>query len=269
MHLKVYLTNKLQDNSQNINQLSDKQVQSLQSFEQNKKIMSRRYNLTRSVTPIADSIQMSEVTNYTPPVQGTQKVVLLSNQGEQAGIARFNISIKRLTVNIDDILPVPVFGILDYESQYAEVLAPYLPPGCTYVLAPTDNNKGLKITYTVGGNSDIIEVTVKEKPYLSLLRGTQTSSIKLSQMKAKITDVANSELFTETIRPLINSLFGMTTSNPFTADDWLRDDQYLQTIRTINQDVDVDAETTVIFNFSPVAENLTLTSTVRQYSTIR
>ena len=261
------------------------QLKNMQSFEQTNKNMSRfnrsKYDnlggrtvgtteLMTVSNPIVEQILNNSSTPNVAPNANASNVILLQNEGVKTGVARFNLSIDRKTSAIAAILPVPVFGALDYESDYTDVIAPYLPAGCTYVIERTADKKGLKITYTSGLNVDIVEVTVKEKPYLSLLRGTQTSVIKLSQMKAKIFDVADEEQFSETIRPVINTLFGLSTSNPFTADDWLRDDQYVQTMRTINQDISVDAETTVIFGMTPIADNvMTITTTVSKYETIR
>lgn len=266
----------------NINLLNDAYIQKLSAFEKTNKEMSRFKSKvnnylasSRSVMPNPEVITspLVETIMNTPnvaPNAASSNVVLLQNEGVQTGVARFNLTIYRKTANIASVLPVPVFGALDYESDYVEVLAPYLPAGCTYVIERTSDKKGLKITYTVGMASDIVEVNVKEKPYLSLLRGTQTSTIKLSQMKAKIFDVADEQQFSETIRPVINTLFGLATSNPFTADDWLRDDQFVQTMRTINQDVNVDAETTVVFGMTNIANNvMTITTTVGRYQTIR
>ncbi len=259
--------------------MKGRDIQNLQSFEKTQNMAyNRRFNNYRTAEPTQlmsseQAVQLLSDTNTAVPYVPSNRptVVVLDNSSKVVdAVAKFNLTIDRKTANIDAVLPVPVFGALDYESEYTDVITPYLPAGCTYAITRTTDKKGLIITYTAGANIDAVHITVKEKPYLSLLRGTQGSVIRLSQIKAKIFDTLDQEQFSEQIRPVFNSLFGLSTSNPFTADDSLRDDQFIETMRTINQEITVDAETTIIFGMSAIADNvLVLTTSVSRFSTER
>lgn len=251
-----------------INSLLARDIQNLDAFETKKNDMTRirKGAFNHYLSTANDTTITEEIT--TRPTQ--DRVIVMKEAGVPQGAARFNLSINRPTANIAEILYVPIFGCLDYEADYVDVINKYLSAGTVLTIARTADKRGLTFTYVKGGQTDIITVQIAEKPYVAMLRGTQGSLIKLSQIKAKIGDAANEEQFTAQIIPFINSLFGRATEDKFTADDWLRDDQYVQTMRTINQDINIDAESGVIFGMYNVAGNLlTMTTVVQKFETSR
>ena len=184
--------------------------------------------------------------------------------------AMFDIIMKRLTANIASPLPAPIFGALDKESDYTEIIPVLVPDGVSYVIDRTTDRKGLKITYTDGVGTDIVEISCVQNAYLNLLRATQGSLIKLEQNKLNISDVTHVSQFSKKVQVTKNTLFGRDTTDSFTPNQFKTDMQNQNDIRVITQNFDVDAETSLVFMIEPVANfEVTLTSYVSKFSTVR
>ena len=184
--------------------------------------------------------------------------------------AMFDINIERKTANIAADLPVPLFGALDFESDYTEILPSSLPAGTTYIVEKTADKKGLKFTYTQAGNVDIIEVNCVQNAYNNLLRATQGSILQLEQNKLNISDVAQVAQFTRKVQVVKNTLFGRDTSDSFTPNQFKTDMQNQNDIRVITQNFSIDAESSFIILVRPVdAFVIGWTSYVSKFSTSR
>lgn len=183
--------------------------------------------------------------------------------------AQFTLNITRNSANIAAILPVPLFGILDKESSYKEIVAQSLPSGTTFSLAVSPTGKGIRYTYVNGGNTDTIDVECPQVPYVNLLRASQGSILTMTQNKMTIDDVANQSQFSQAVEIVHNTLFGKFTSDSFTPNDYKSDLQNQNDIRIFTNIITIDQETTLLFQSIAEATGFSLTSFVHSYSTAR
>ncbi|NBP69724.1 MAG: hypothetical protein EBU52_13375 [Cytophagia bacterium] len=92
--------------------------------------------------------------------------------------AIFDITITRNSANIGASLPLPIFGVLDRESNYVEIISQDLPAGTVLTsIALTPSGKGLRFTYTSGLNVDSIDIECAQVPYVNILRATWVCDI--------------------------------------------------------------------------------------------
>lgn len=180
--------------------------------------------------------------------------------------ATFDILIERLSNEIDSILPVPVFGVLDNESDWIEILNQFLPPGVTYTVTRSADRKSLDFTFTSGGSNDIIRVSCNQFPYVSFLTAGLDSVFKLSQNKLEISDVAQVSQFSRPIHIFNRSMFGSDLSDTITPNQFKSDLQNQNDMRTINQIITIDKERTLCFLINPAKLVLTMTSFVQAYN---
>lgn len=184
--------------------------------------------------------------------------------------AMFDITITRKTANIAADLPAPLFGVLDKESDYSEILPQLLPVGCSYEIARTTDRKGLKITYTLGLNSDIIEITCAQVPYLNLLRASQGSVLRMEQNKMNISDVSVQSQFRNKVQVTRNTIFGKDTNDSYTPNQFKSDMQNQNDIRTITANFNVDLETSFTVLVAQEANfDVTMTSYISEFSVQR
>ena len=187
--------------------------------------------------------------------------------------AIFDLTITRNTANIASALPLPVFGTLDYESNYVEIISQDLPANVTLTsIAKSPSNKGLRFTYTnsVGPVTDTIDVECAQVPYVNILRSSQGSLLKFSQCKMQISDVTIQAQFSRKVSIVVNTIFGKNTSDSFTPNQFKSDLQNQNDIRTISSVQNVDQETSMVFLVNPTAAfSITYTAYVEKFETSR
>lgn len=243
-------------------------INELSSFEKMKK---NRFNTLANFLGTDTLSQINAPVGYVKEVlNDSPSPRIYDIQRAPDSAAMFDILIERKTANIASNLPVPIFGALDFESDYTEILPASLPAGCTYVIEKTSDKKGLKITYTVGPNSDIIEINCVQNAYNNLLRATQGSILQLEQNKLNISDVAEVAQFAQKVQVVKNTLFGRDTNDSFTPNQFKTDMQNQNDIRVITQNFSIDAESSFIILVRPVASfTIGWTSYVSKFSTSR
>lgn len=181
--------------------------------------------------------------------------------------ALFDIIITRHTAAIASVLPIPVFGVLDQESDWIEIVSPYLAAGITYTVERGADLKSLDFTFTSGMNVDIVNVSCNQVPYVNLLAAGLDSVFRLQQIKMQISDVAQQLQFSQSVRTFDRSFFGFHKDDQFTPNQFKSDLQNQNDIRTINNIIDVDKQRTMLFGLVPVAAfSLTLSSFVQAYN---
>lgn len=184
--------------------------------------------------------------------------------------AMFDITITRKTANIAADLPIPLFGVLDRESDYSEILPQLLPVGTSYEIARTTDRKGLKFTFTSGLNVDIVEVTCAQVPYLNLLRASQGSMLRMEQNKMNISDVSVQNQFRNKVQVTRNTIFGKDTNDSYTPNQFKSDMQNQNDIRTITANFNVDLETSFTILIAQQANfDVTMTSYISEFSVQR
>ncbi len=185
--------------------------------------------------------------------------------------AIFDITISRASANINASLPLPIFGCLDKESNYTEIINQDLPAGTVLTSITTSpTGKGLRFTYTSGLNVDTIDVECAQVPYVNILRASQTSLLKMQQNKLQISDVTKQTQFSQKVGIVVNTIFGKNTSDSYTPNQFKSDLQNQNDIRTITTVTDIDSETSMVFLVIPEASfSLTFTSYIQKFETNR
>jgi hypothetical protein len=185
----------------------------------------------------------------------------------------FDLVITRNSANIAQYLPIPLFGALDFESKYKDIISSFLPLSTiTYELAVSPSGKGLRFTFTnsVGPAVDTIDVECSQVAYVNLLRASQGSILKFSENKINISDVTKQAQFTQAVTLFKNSLFGKLEKDSFTPNQFKSDLQNQNDIRTITIQWDIDQESSVVYLINNTAGFVvTQTSYVESYSTSR
>jgi hypothetical protein len=180
--------------------------------------------------------------------------------------AMFDILIVRDSADLAFVLPVPIFGVLDQESDWTEIMAPFLAAGMTYVVARAADKKSITITYTVGGTSDVVTISCNQVPYVNLLAAGLDSVFRMQQLKLQISDVTNQSQFSQSVRIFDRSFFGYHKDDQFTPNQFKTDLQNQNDIRTINNLIDIDKQRTILFGITAVAQTFTVSAFVQAYN---
>ena len=180
--------------------------------------------------------------------------------------ATFDIIISRLTANINAILPIPIFGVLDQESDWIEIMSQFLAPGTTYVIERTADRKSLNFIFTSGGVSDTITLSCNQVPYVNLIIAGLDSVFKMQQNKLTISDVAQQLQFSQSIEIFNRSFFGRKESDSITPNQYKSDLQNQNDMRTINQILSIDKQRSLLFKIVPVVNfSVTMSSFIQKY----
>lgn len=179
--------------------------------------------------------------------------------------AQMNFRIIRNTAAIALYLPVPLFGVLSQESDWASIMAQELPASdITYTVTRTADRKGLRFTYTQGANVDTIDVFLNELPYTEFLRGLQTALMKLSQTKMRVSALAAADQFAQSIKFYDSSQFGRKSNDSINPDSFDTDLSQKDNIRIITTVIDIDPERTMVFQIKNTAALTTSLNTFVQ-----
>lgn len=254
--------------TQLINELRKEDLQGLESLENMSDKGLKNYLSSVGLGSLPTNEARALVRSMRPDA-GTVTVVDSFRAPVSAAI--FDITITRATANINASLPLPIFGVLDRESNYAEIINQDLPSGTVLTSITTSGSgKGLTFTYTSGLNVDTIDVECAQVPYVNILRASQTSLLKMQQNKLQISDVTKQTQFSQKVGIVVNTIFGKNTSDSYTPNQFKSDLQNQNDIRTITTITDIDSETSMVFLVIPEAAfSLTFTSYIQKFETNR
>lgn len=181
--------------------------------------------------------------------------------------ALFDILITRNSANIAAPLPIPIFGVLDQESDWIEIIGQFLASGITYEVTRGADKKSLDFTFTAAGPlTDVVNVSCNQVPYVNLLAAGLDSVFRMQQLKMQISNVANQLQFSQSVRTFDRSFFGFHKDDQFTPNQFKTDLQNQNDIRTINNLIDVDKQRTILVSMIAVAETLTISAFVQAYN---
>lgn len=175
---------------------------------------------------------------------GSVKVNPVGNQTrgniDMNTVAQVSIVVRRATNNIALPLPVPIFGVISYESLYDGLLN--LPTGVT--AAFTVGARGeLVITFTQGLNVDIVTISCNSVPYVNLLRATQTDVFQIKGTRYSISDTSVLSQFDTQFRIARRSIFGKTDFDDISIAAYKDPQQQQQGIIDLKFATDIDKET--------------------------
>jgi hypothetical protein len=179
--------------------------------------------------------------------------------------AVFTINVTRATASINQTLPVPIFGVLDQESDWIEIMSQFLIAGTTYAVTRNADRKSLDFAFTSGMNTDIITVSVEEAPYVNLLIAGLDMVFRMQQIKMSISDVANQTQFQQAVNIFNRSPFGHNENDKFTPNQYKTDLQNQNDIRTINQIIDIDKQRTILVKMIPDAASISFDTFIQAY----
>ena len=197
--------------------------------------------------------------------QGNPLVTPVADFRSPSSAATFDLLIERLSINIPEVLPVPLFGVLDQESDWVETMSNNLPIGVTYTVARTTDRKGLEFDFALGAAHDIITVRCNQVPYVNLLIAGLDSVFKMQQNKLEISDVTKTAQFSQSILIFNRSMFGHVENDSITPSQYKTDLQNQNDIRIINQILDIDKQRSLLVRFIPAAMTLTFTSFIQSF----
>lgn len=254
--------------SQLINELRKEDLQGLESLENMSDKGLNNYLRSVGLQNLPTNEARALVRSMRPDAGA---VTVVDSFRAPVSAAIFDITITRATANINAALPLPIFGVLDRESNYAEIINQDLPSGTVLTsITASGSGKGLTFTYTSGANVDTIDVECAQVPYVNILRASQTSLLKMQQNKLQISDVTKQTQFSQKVGIVVNTIFGKNTSDSYTPNQFKSDLQNQNDIRTITTITDIDSETSMVFLVIPEAAfSLTFTSYIQKFETNR
>ena len=197
--------------------------------------------------------------------EGNPLVTPVADFRSPSSAATFDLLIDRQSINIPFVLPVPLFGVLDQESDWTETMASNLPPGVTYTVTRALDKKSLDFDFALGAAHDIINVSCNQVPYVNLLIAGLDSVFKMQQNKLEISDVTKTAQFSQAILIFNRSMFGHVENDSITPSQYKTDLQNQNDIRVINQILDIDKQRSLLVRFIPAVMTLTFTSFIQSY----
>lgn len=165
--------------------------------------------------------------------------------------ATFDITIRRLTNNIDDVLPVGILGFAQSESGYFGLID--LPAGITYTYEG-GTSVGLpdryRYTFTKGVDTDIIEITCPQIPYPSFLQNSAVDRYRINNIRYVISDGLVQAQFAQVLDFKDSAIFGVKTSNPLTPNNFINPMDEKNNIVDIPVSMGFDKEKCIITGIS-------------------
>lgn len=208
---------------------------------------------------------------------GGKPLVVVRSHKPPGGVAykaQFDINITRLNNKIASPLPVAIFGPTHLRSGYNQFLIP--PTGATLDVVGGLNspvvgtNDRIRFTYTSGANVDDIDVTCNQVPYPVFLDALNNDLFKISNIRYRLTNNADTIQFSQSHKFQSKSLFGKERSDDVTIGAYVKPEQFQPGIVDIPVSADVDKETMFIVNVSDLATaypfNFTLSVFVEMYN---
>jgi hypothetical protein len=179
-------------------------------------------------------------------VQVARLVTPVADFRAPSSAATFDLLINRLTSNIPDVLYIPLFGVLDQESDWIEIMGQKLPATITYAVARGADRKSLDFTFTQGANVDVVNVSCNQTPWVNMMIAGLDSVFKMQQNKIEISDVAIARQFSYAIGIYNRSMFGHNENDTITPNQYKTDMQNQNDIRVINQILDIDKQRSLL-----------------------
>jgi hypothetical protein len=127
-----------------------------------------------------------------------------------------NITVTRETSKINANLPYILFDLNGYTSAYVSTMKQYLPSGTTMTAAPDPANGDILLTYTNGGNVDIVRISLtgSQISYSEFLQSMNQNFFKTQYIRQEYQNNASLLLqVSQTINFGLLSSLGMNNKN--------------------------------------------------------
>lgn len=148
-------------------------------------------------------------------------------------------------------LPAPLFGVLEYESNYSRVLAAFLPKdGSVKVksFAKTADGQSLLITFQSADDAvnETVLITGTNTIWTNLLRGMSSSLFEIVKPKIILGDVARINQFDQPVNIFDGSMFTAAKTDNISPQDYKTDYLSDNTVRILGDEVPVNPEKTIV-----------------------
>jgi hypothetical protein len=180
--------------------------------------------------------------------------------------AIFDLKIKRVTANIEETLPVPIFGPFDLASKYASVIGP-LPSGVSLVGVDSGKIAGgekiVTLTYRDNAstpNQDTVVISINQYEYPSFLEALKTSRFIVSRARYEVaeTSATGLQMLSTQFQSINRSMFGKKVENDIPLSGAKNPYQQQNGIVDIEGTFDIDAQTTWVLAFLPQENTVTI-----------
>jgi hypothetical protein len=192
--------------------------------------------------------------------------------------AQFDIHIERQGVATGVDLPVPIFGGFDSLSSYVAVISQFLPTGTTLsalsigntevgtgTIGSSKSSNSVVLAFTKGSNTDKIVITLGQYDYPSFLGALRSSKFIISNARYNIsnTDTGLNQL-TKPFKSIERSMFGAYVQNDIPLSSAKTPYQMQNGIVDINGTFKVNAQTSWVLQFGPIAQEVVISAFVTQ-----
>lgn len=148
-------------------------------------------------------------------------------------------------------LPAPMFGVLEFESNYSRVLAAFLPKdGSIHVksLTKTSDSQGVLITFANADDSinETITIVSVNAVYTNLIRGLSSYEFTIKKPKFIISDVLRVNQFDQPVNIFIGSMFTSANTDSILPNDYKQEVLSDNTIRVLNDDICIEPTKTMV-----------------------
>lgn len=181
--------------------------------------------------------------------------------------AQFDVKVTRNTGNINRVLPVALFGAIDYEGNYSAVLGTYLPSGVTVAVAKSSGN--MVFTYTEGVATDTITVTCSQVAYNSFLQATITDVMTVRAIRYTLTDTTQLTNFDNIFAVVKRSLYGSDKRDNISVTSYREPNQFQSGIIDIgdvkngsSNVTSIDKETSIVIGMNDTLASGAFTATL-------
>lgn len=170
--------------------------------------------------------------------------------GNVKSAAQFSILVHRLTANIAEALPIPVFAPIYAPNGWRRFVQGYLGAGTVLTSVRYGENQSqpdsARFTFTNGVNVDIVDVSCSSAPYPVFLDSLITDMFEVNKIRMTLSDPAQVRQFAQELTFQTRTLFGLGGTNPVTPDNFRSPQQYQAGIVDVDVDAKFDKQTGVI-----------------------
>lgn len=166
--------------------------------------------------------------------------------------AMFDITITRVTKNITQALPVPLFAGIHYNASYLSIINQFLPAGISIASIAVNNTGSVVITYvdtiTIGNPTDTIIISCNQVPYITFLASSNFDVMTITKFRYQISDITKLQQFSQRFAVATKSLFGKSSADDVTVSAFKDPKQFQNGIIDVDNPISIDKETGIFVN---------------------
>lgn len=198
----------------------------------------------------------------TTPALG--RVAVMGSKNTPSAAATFTFKVKRLTDNIPNaVLPVPIFGYLGQNNQFADFINPLLPAGGYEIVVSFNTAGDMIITYNniTASLTDTVIVSCNEIAYKTFLQATGITKMVINKVRYDISDVTKLAQFSNNFLIAAKDLMGKYSSENVTPSTFKSPEQYQSGIVDLDISAQIKPETCFVLGMGNNGANFTVTLT--------